>query len=286
MATTPIAASIFGIRESRSKNAQESMASSDIGHLLASGVSHHRDREYKGPSDAAQLAPEDVLARDHDSSEHNSLGHKWWPGWRPVAETDIEKLPPEPRRHHRGGHGLGVFQYNCESLRAPDRLYELMAMAKHTGADVACLQGTLFDGFGEWTKHGYHFFSLNRSGPRQEDGRMTAVSTKFPRTQIRCVHHWMPGWSIDLRLQCGVGRDVGNVYFISAYAPVHDERTQTSTSAALRIELWRELDGVIRQVPNRCRVTLSMDANGEVDATLPWIVSAGSRIRDGCKKWT
>ena len=74
--------------------------------------------------------------------------------------SGIEKLPPEPRRHHRGGHRPGVFQYNCESLRAPDRLYELMAMAKHTGADVACLQGTLFDGFGEWTKHGYHFFSL------------------------------------------------------------------------------------------------------------------------------
>ena len=28
---------------------------------------HYRDREYKGLSDAAQLAPEDVLARVHDS---------------------------------------------------------------------------------------------------------------------------------------------------------------------------------------------------------------------------
>ena len=32
---------------------------------------------------------------------------------------------------------------NCESLRAPDRLYELMALAKLTGAEVACLQCTL-----------------------------------------------------------------------------------------------------------------------------------------------
>ena len=125
-------------------------------------------RECKGPSDAAQLALEDVLARVHDSLERNPFGHKWWPGWRPEPETNVEKLPPEPRRHRRGGHGLGVFQYSCESLRAPDRLYELMSLAKRTGADVACLEGTLFDGVGEWTKHGYHFFSLNRSGPRQK----------------------------------------------------------------------------------------------------------------------
>ena len=85
-------------------------------------------------------------------------------------------------------HGLGVSQYNRESLRAPDRLYELVALAKRTGADVACLQGTLFDGVGEWTNHGYHFC------------RMIAVSIKFPRTQIRCVHHWMLGRIIGLRL--------------------------------------------------------------------------------------
>ena len=148
------------------------------------------------------------------------------PGWRSLPETISEKLPPEPRRHHRGGHGLGVFQYNRESLRASDRLYELMALAKRSGAEVACLQGTLFDGVGEWTKVGYHFFSLNRSGPRRKDGCMIAVSTKFPRTQIKCVHHWMPGRIIGLRLQCGVGRNVGDVCFISAYAPIHDERTQ------------------------------------------------------------
>ena len=137
-----------------------------------------------------------------------------------------------------------------------------------------------FDRIGEWTKHGYHFFSLNRSGPRQKDGCMIAVSTHFPRTQIRCVHHWMPGRIVDLRLKCGEWRSGGDVYLISAYAPVYDEKTQTTTSEALRIELWRKLDGVIRQVPNRCSVILSVDANGEVDTTLPWIGNAGSRIRD------
>ena len=49
-----------------------------------------------------------------------------WPGGRPVLATNVEKLPPEPRRHHGGGHGLGVFQYNCESLRAPDRLQSVL----------------------------------------------------------------------------------------------------------------------------------------------------------------
>ena len=218
----------------------------------------------KGPSDAAQLAPEQLLARVHDSLEHNnSLEHKWWPRRR---KPMLEKLPPEPRRHHRGGHGLGVFQYNCESLRAPDRLYELMALAKRTGADAACLQGTLFD-----TKHGYHFFSLNRSGPRQKEGWMIAVSTKFPRTQVRCVHHWMSGR--DFCLVCNMEWE----------GTLHDERTQTSTSEALRIEFWR-MDAVIRQIPNTCRVILCLDANGEVDTTLPWIGSAGGRIRDRRKK--
>ena len=56
---TPIFASVFGVRESQSKDAQENMA---FGH-----------REYKGPSDAAQLAPEDILARVYDSLERNSV---------------------------------------------------------------------------------------------------------------------------------------------------------------------------------------------------------------------
>ena len=170
-------------------------------HLMASGKCRYRGREYKGPSDAAQLALEDILARVHDSLERNSFGHKWWPGWRSVPETSTEKLPPEPRRH-----GLGcVFQYNCESLRAPDRLHDLMALAKRTRVEVAGLQGTLFDGVAKYTKNGYPFFSLTRSRPRQKDGCMIAVSTKFRRTQIRCVHRWMPGRIVGLLLQCGVG---------------------------------------------------------------------------------
>ena len=119
-----------------------------------------------------------------------------------------------------------------------------MALAKCTGADVACLQGTLFDGVGEWTKHGYHFFSLNRSGPRQKDGCMIAVSTTFPShaDQMR-TPHLMLGRIVGLRLKCGEARNAGDVYLISAHAPVHDERTQISTSEALRIEFWRTVDG-------------------------------------------
>ena len=83
-----------------------------------------------------------------------------------------------------------------------------------------------------------------------------------------------------------MGRNAEDVYFINAYAPVHDERTQTSTSEVLRNEFWRKLDEVIRQVPRRWPVIVCMDDNGEADTTLPWIGSAGNRIRDQCKKWT
>ena len=103
-----------------------------IRYLLSSGTCRYRGQEYEGPSDAAQVAPEDLLARVHDSLEHNSLGHTWWPGWRPLLETSAEKLPSQLRRQHRAEHGLGVFQHNCESLRAPDRLHELMALADTT----------------------------------------------------------------------------------------------------------------------------------------------------------
>ena len=130
-----------------------------IRNLLSSGTCRYRSRDYKGPTDAAQLAPEDLLARVHDSLEHKSLGHTWWSGWRPLPETSTEKLPSEPRRQHRAEHGLGVFQYNCESLRAPDRLHELVALPKRKGAAIACLQGTLFDGVSEWVNHGYRFFT-------------------------------------------------------------------------------------------------------------------------------
>ena len=84
-----------------------------IRHLLASGECRYRGREYRRPSDAAQLVPEHLFARVHGSLERNSFGHKWWPGWRPVLGTNGEKLPPEARRQRRGGHGLGVFHYNC-----------------------------------------------------------------------------------------------------------------------------------------------------------------------------
>ena len=114
---------------------------------------------------------------------------------------------------------------------------------------------------------------------------MIAISTKFARTQIRCVHHWMPG-ILGLRLKCGEGPRAGDVHVISACAPVHDERTQTVTSESLRIEFWRKMDGVRRQTPSRCRVILCMDAEGEVYTTLLSIGSAGNRIRDRRERWT
>ena len=57
---------------------------------------------------------------------------------------------------------------------------------------------------------------------------MIAISTHSARTQKRCVHHWMPGRILGFRLKCGEGRRAGDVYVISAYAPVHDERIQNS----------------------------------------------------------
>ena len=144
-------------------------------------------------------------------------------------------------------------------------------MAERKRATIVCLQGTLFDGASEWDDHQYYLYTLNRSGPRQKDGCVTAICTKFARPQIRCVHHWMPGRILGLRLQCGEGRRAADVYVISAYAPVHDERTQPVASDSARFEFWRKLDGVIRQIPNRCRVILCMDANGEVYTTRPWI---------------
>ena len=126
-----------------------------------------------------------------------------------------------------------VFQYNCESHCSLE-----LAIGPNTGTTSS------------------HSTAADRV---KKDGCMMAVSTKFPRTQIRCVHHWMPGRIIGLRWQCGVERYAGDVYFISAYAPVHDQRAQTPASEALRVEFWRKLDGVIRQETNRCRGNRCMD---------------------------
>ena len=59
-----------------------------------------------------------------------------------------------------------------------------------------------------------------------------------------CSHSDQMRTSLDGRilgfwLQCGEGRRAGDVYVISAYAPVHDERTQTVASGSLRLEFWR-----------------------------------------------
>ena len=198
----------------------------------------------------------------------------------------LENILPNPDANKEENMALVCSSTTCESVREPDRLYELMALAKRKGATIVCLQGTLFDGVSESATHGYHFLSLNRSGPRQKDGCTIAISTKFARTHIRCVHHWMPGWILGLLLQCGQGRRAGDVYVISAYAPVHDERTQPVACDPLRLELWRKLNGDIRQIPNMCRVILCMDANGEVYSTLPWIGNAGNRVRDRRQRGT
>ena len=139
------------------------------------------------------------------------------------------------------------FPSSEEAIRIANDSFADCRDRARTGADVRCSMGLVG---GPNTG----FFSLNRSGPSQKDGCMIAVSIKFPRTLIRCVHHWMSGRIIGLRLQCGVGRCAGTCISSVRYAPVHDERTQTSTSEALRIEFWSKLDGVIRQVPNRCWV--------------------------------
>ena len=102
VAATLIFTSVFGFRRARAKMRKKTWLRAMV-HLMASGKCRYRGRGYKGPSDAVQLAPEDTLARVHDSLVRNSLGHKWWPGWRPVPETNVEKFPSEPRRHRRRG---------------------------------------------------------------------------------------------------------------------------------------------------------------------------------------
>ena len=99
---------------------------------MASGKCRHRGREYKGPFDAASWLQKTYL---RGYTIHWSATLLDTSGAQPVPETNVEKLPPEPRRHRRGGHGLGVVQYSCESLRVPHRLFELMALAKRNGAD-------------------------------------------------------------------------------------------------------------------------------------------------------
>ena len=125
--------------------------------------------------------------------------------------TSIEKLRPEPRRQHRTDNCLAVFQDNCESLLAPDRLCELMALAREQPLDV----------------HKVRCSMVSVSGPITG-----AISFHTDQYQV-CSH------SDHMYTQCGEGRRAGDLCVISAYAPVHDERTQTVTSESLRIEFCR-----------------------------------------------
>ena len=123
--------------------------------------------------------------------------------------------------------------------------------------------------------------SSSHSTKKMDAWSQSGPSSFAPRSDA-CTIGCLDELFIVFRLQCGVG----DACFISACAPISNERTQTSTTEALRIEFWRKPNGVIRQVPNRCRVIFCMDANGEVDTTLPWIGCAGSRICDQRKMWT
>ena len=174
--------------------------------FLVSGRARARMRECKGPSDAVQLALEDVLARVHDSLERNPFGHKWWPGWTPEPETNVEKLPPEPRRHRRGGHGLGVFQYTCESLRAPDRLHELMALATRMERILHAFMVRFLMGLVSGPNTGTTSSHSTAADRVKKDGCMIAVSTKFLRTQVQgdSEHgcQWRSGHNTSLDCKC------------------------------------------------------------------------------------
>ena len=177
-------------------------------HLMASGKCRSRGREYNGPSDAAQLAPEDFLARAHDSLESNSPGYKWWPGWRPVPENQCWETSSWTQTSSQ----RRAWSWCFFSTLANHSERQIVSMSWWPWYWSGCCMPSrcVFFGVGEWTKHGYHFFSLNRSGPRQKDGCMIAASTKFPRAQIRCVHHPMPGQMVGLRLKCVEGRNAGD----------------------------------------------------------------------------
>ena len=73
-------------RESQSEDAQENMASSDR-------ASHGF---WKVSISAAQLAPEDILAKVHDSLERNSSGHMWWPSRDPYQKPILRNFLLNP----------------------------------------------------------------------------------------------------------------------------------------------------------------------------------------------
>ena len=98
VATTLIYTRDFCIRRARARMRKKAWLRA-TGHLFASGTCRYWGREYKGPSDAAQLAPEELLQRIHDSLELHSIGHTWWPGWRPLPSTTSSRTQtPKKKR--------------------------------------------------------------------------------------------------------------------------------------------------------------------------------------------
>ena len=109
VATTPIHASVFGIRESQSKDTQDNMASSGSGmrwrlESVDIGAEDTTDRVMR-PSWLQRIYLRGFTIHWSATLLDTSGGQVG----DPCRKPDVEKLPPEPRRHRRGGHGLGVF---------------------------------------------------------------------------------------------------------------------------------------------------------------------------------
>ena len=116
--------------------------------ILASGECRYRDREYRDPVTRPSWL-QSIYLRGFTTHGSATLldtkgGQVGDPCWQPMLRNFL--LNPDDITQED-------MVLLCSSTIANhcDRLHELMALAMRAGADVACLQGTLFDGVGEWT---------------------------------------------------------------------------------------------------------------------------------------
>ena len=147
------------------------------------------------------------------------------------------------------------------------------------GETIAFLQGTVSDGVSEWANHGQHFYSHNRSALWQKecDSQVCSHSDQM----CTSLDAWSDSWSSVTGERAAVrGTCTSSVRMHQCMMREHRQRHPSL------FDLRRNLDGVIRQISNRCQVILSMDANGEVCTTLLRIGSADNRIRDRRQRWT
>ena len=259
--------------------------------LFLVGVSWYRGTCYRGPNGTARLAKTEELAEVHAKLGMASRGHEMFPGVleepQPLEGGPMGAGTCRRRRVFCGREGAKVMQYNCESLRAVGRLGELARMAVKEGVDIICFQGTQMDIEGEWSDELFMYIPLPRTRGAK-DGCMIAVSTRFRREQVVCVHHWMEGRIIGLRVKAGRGATELDAYVMSAYAPVQDphEPDPDGRIERRRNAFWDKLDGAVRQVPRRSTIVMCIDANGEVEVALPWVGRADEKRNDRAKKWT